>query len=124
MKVKLSKSQWEEAGKKAGWMGKYQDVDKNVDIFEFMQDWGEGGYGIALISADDIILDPYIDPSDYPDMILSKSGNFATVVGGKNKGCKIIFHSGQFEGNVGKDWYDSTMRSEKHLGEDKPTMED
>jgi hypothetical protein len=168
MKIKISKSQWEGIGKKAGWMGaekeesqkwwgslsinemkeltrKYysdphitwsfindspsfiEDIYKkehtnsvnaakkgdlkktaqnNIDIFQFMEDWSEEGYGIALVSPDNIIIDPYIDPSDYPDMILNKSGNGARVIGGKHKGCMMVFHSGQLEGNIGKDWTD------------------
>ena len=102
---------WESANK--------VNVGKSIDIFQLVEDWGDQGYGIALISADGVILDAYIDPSDYPDMILNKSGNGAKVIGGKNTGCMIMFHSGQLEGKVGQDWYDSTLgKNKKHLGED------
>ena len=120
MKITLSKIQWQSIGKKAGWIKTAQNSE-GVDIFQFIEDWGDQGYGIALISADGIILDPYIDPSDYPDMILNKSGNGAKVISGKNMGCMIMFHSGQLEGKVGQDWYDSTLgKNKKHLGLDKP----
>lgn len=99
MKIKLSKSNWEKIGKKAGWI-----KQANVSIFELVEDWDGGGYGIALISPDDKVIDPYIDPSDYPDMILNKSCNGAKVIDGKYKDCRIIFHSGQLENKIGKDY--------------------
>lgn len=79
------------------------DSGTPVDIFTYVDDWGNGGYGLALISPDDIVIDPYIDPSDYPDMVLSHSGNGAKVIKGKNKGFHILFHSGQLEELVGKE---------------------
>ena len=75
-----------------------------VSIWDFLNDWKDEGYGIALISPDDIVLDPYIDGSDYPDMMLDRSCNGASVVSDEHKGCCIIFHSGQLEGKIGKDW--------------------
>ena len=103
VKIILSKSQWEEIGERAGWRKEAQV--KGVDIFQFIKDWENQGYGIALISPDDKIIDPYIDPSDYPDMVLNKSGNGARVISGKYKDYFIMFHSGQFEGNIGKDFF-------------------
>jgi hypothetical protein len=115
MKIKLSKSQWEGIGKKAGWIRVVEGVDgnisnKGVDIFQFVEDWDGAGYGIALVDPDRKIVTPYIDPSDYPDMILNKSGNGARVMGGKYKDYSIIFHSGVFEGNIGRDWTDFVVR--------------
>jgi len=121
MKIKLSKQQWQFIGKKTGWMKKavinddgYADggepytedemdlmeKENGVSIFKLIEDWKDQGYGIALLSPDDIIIEPYIDPSDYPDMVLDKSGNGARIISGKYKGGMIMFHSGQFEDKI------------------------
>ena len=124
MKIKLSKKQWELVGKKAGWIKKAQIIpddgiadggepytdeemdlmekENGVTIFKLIEDWKDQGYGIALISPSDIVIEPYIDPSDYPDMVLDKSGNGARVIDGKYKGYLIMFHSGQFEDKIGQ----------------------
>jgi len=81
----------------------------NVTIWDLLDDWSEEGYGIALISPDDKVIDPYIDGSDYPDMVLDKSGNGAKVISGKHKGCYIMFHSGQLEDKVGQDAFSSNI---------------
>jgi len=110
--LKMSRKEWENIGKKAGWIKKADmelELQKNISIWSFLDDWGNEGYGIALISPDDKIVDPYIDASDYPDIVLNKSGNGAKVIGGKYKGYYIIFHSGQFENNIGKDWRDIVL---------------
>lgn len=87
------------------------EKENGVTIFKLIEDWKDQGYGIALISPDDKIVEPYIDPSDYPDMMLDKSGNGARVVGGKHKGCLIMFHSGQFEGNEGKYFFEAKSKA-------------
>ena len=84
---------------------------EGITIFKLIEDWEDQGYGIALISPDDKIVEAYIDPSDYPDMILNKSGNGARVIGGKYKGYLIMFHSGQFEGNEGKDFFEAKSKA-------------
>ena len=107
MKIKLSKSQWELVGRKTGWMKK---ADIEVTIWEFLDDWGEEGYGIALVNPDDEVVSPYItDGSDYPDMVLNKSGNYAKVISGKYKDYYIVFHSGQLEAKVGKEYFDENI---------------
>jgi len=92
--VKISKKQRENT--------KMAQDSNQVTIFDLVDDWENEGYGIALISPDHIIMDPYVDPSDYPDMFLSKSGNGAVVLDGEHKGCYILFHSGQLEGKTGE----------------------
>jgi hypothetical protein len=86
---------------------KIQKCDKRegipVDVFTYVEHWGNEGYGLALISPDNIVVDPYIDPNDYPDMVLDRSGNGAKVIEGKNKGFYILFHSGILEELVGKE---------------------
>jgi len=104
--VRISKSEWINIGKKQGWMKKAQE---NITIFDLINDWGEEGYGIALISPDNKVVDPYIDPSDYPDIILDRSANGAKVISGKHIGCFIIFHSGQLEDKIGEEYVSSTI---------------
>jgi hypothetical protein len=75
----------------------------NISIFEFVKDWENEGYGIALMedSGDrdipDKVITPYIDPSDYPTMIVSKSGNGAKVMNMGEGHWYIAFHSGALE---------------------------
>ena len=73
-------------------------------IFELVNSWGQEGYGIALINPDDEVVEPYIDPSDYPDIILDSNRTGANVIEGKYKNYYIIFHSGQLEEKIGKEW--------------------
>lgn len=81
----------------------------NVTVWDLLDDWGKEGYGIALISPDDKVVDPYIDASDYPDIILDKSGNGAKVISGDYKGYYIVFHSGQLEDKVGQEWFPESI---------------
>jgi len=81
----------------------------NTTIWDLLDDWEGEGYGIALIGTDDKVIDSYIDASDYPDMILDKSGNGAKVISGKHKGCYIVFHSGQLEDKVGQEWFPESI---------------
>lgn len=111
-KLKISKKEWENLGKKAGWVNNNEENKENVvTIWDFLDDWDRGGYGIALISPDDKVVDPYIvDGSDYPDMILNKSGSGAKVIDGKYKGYYIVFHSGQLEEKVGEEWFPDSIK--------------
>ncbi len=100
-KIKISKGEWYNIGKKAAWIKE----SANVTIWDLLDDWGEEGYGIALISPDNKVVSPYIDASDYPDMILNKSANGAKVISGKYKDYRIIFHSGQLEDRIGEEYF-------------------
>lgn len=98
-----------------------RNADRNISIFDFINDWGAEGYGIALISPDDKVVDPYIDSSDYPDMVLDKSGNGTKVVSKKHKDYYIIFHSGQLENKVGEEWFPEHI--DKHTEHQPPSSE-
>jgi len=87
---------------------KLPDRRKPINIFDFINDWKDEGYGIALISPDDIVVDAYIDPSDYPQMILSYSGSGASAINPEHNGYWIKFHSGSLEHRIGKDWFSKT----------------
>jgi len=84
--------------------GRVQQANEPIDIFKYVSDWEEEGYALALISPNDIVVDAYIDPFDYPDMILSKSGDGAKVIDGTHKDHWIKFHSGSLGERIGKDW--------------------
>jgi hypothetical protein len=75
-----------------------------TSIFDLVSDWNNEGYAIALVDQEGIVIDPFIDPSDYPDMMLHKNGNGAHVLNGQEQGYMILFHSGQLKEN--KDAYD------------------
>lgn len=68
---------------------------KPISIFEFVQYWEQEGYGIALVDKEtDIVLAPYVDPSDYPTLM------FKTYNNGSNSTCGkyyLTFHSGCLE---------------------------
>jgi len=106
-KIKVSKNEWQSIGKKAGWMPTESSNEQDVSIWELLNDWNEEGYGIALISSDNKVIDPYIDASDYPNMTLDESENGATVTSEDHKGCFVIFHSGSLEDLVGQDYLPS-----------------
>ena len=101
-KIKMSKKDWTSIGRKAGW---FKKAAIEITIWDFIDDWGEEGYGIALISPDDKIVDPYIDAADYSDIVLDSSRDGAKVIGGKYKNYYIKFHSGQFEDKIGREWF-------------------
>jgi len=164
LKITISKSQWEEAGRKAGWMKTAQDAQyprvcpeckgkklvteriknlgtseyrdstqlcptcngkgfltkedhdaqrhregigpcpyrndvkdssKSVSIFDLVNDWKDEGYGIALLDYETgKVIQPYVDPSDFPNLIFDRSGNGAKSLDGKYQ---IIFHSSILE---------------------------
>jgi hypothetical protein len=73
-------------------------------IFEFVADWEPEGYGLALIDTDDNVVTAYIDPSDYPEMIVEKGSKI--IYPTEYNGYFIMKHSGQLEENIGKKWYD------------------
>ena len=74
--------------------------DGAVTFRTFRKDWGKEGYGIALMQGDKVI-NPYLgywmDEDEFGNPHLSHSGDKATVLDGKYKGCYIIFHSGMME---------------------------
>jgi hypothetical protein len=109
-KIKISKSEWQSIGTKAK---RIRQANTEVTIWDFLEDWGKEGYGIALISPDDKVVDPYIvDGSDYPDMVLNASRDGAEVISGKYKGYYVKFHSGQFEEKVGKEWFPDNIATQ------------
>jgi len=69
-------------------------------IFELVNDWENEGYGIALMESSgdrdiaDKVITPYIDPSDYPTMLIDKSCNGAKVTNMGQGEWYIMFHSG------------------------------
>lgn len=66
-----------------------------VSIFDFVDHWKDGGYGIALVDANtDVVVSPYVDPSDYPSLALTSMNNGAKSTDGKYY---IMFHSGSLE---------------------------
>lgn len=68
-----------------------------ISIFDLVQDWEGAGYGLALVDAKtDKVLQPYVDPSDYPNVMFTESRDGAKSVDGKYY---IKFHSGVLEEN-------------------------
>lgn len=66
-----------------------------VSIFDLVKDWENEGYGIALVdNATDKVVEPYVDPSDYPNLKFTKSCDGAMSIDGKYY---IRFHSGKLE---------------------------
>jgi hypothetical protein len=91
--VKMSKKEWQSIGKKAGWEKKAQSKSP-VSIFELVEDWKDEGYGIALIdTSTGKVVSPYVDPSDYPDLMFYFSGESKSTDGKY----RIHFHSGSLE---------------------------
>jgi hypothetical protein len=66
-----------------------------VSIFDFVEQWNSEGYGIALVDKEtDVVIEPYVDPSDYPALMFNSMKNGATSTCGKYY---IVFHSGCLE---------------------------
>ena len=66
-----------------------------VSIFEYVEHWKNEGYGIALVDkSNDIVLAPYVDPSDYPTLMFTSLGNGGHSTCGKYY---LTFHSGCLE---------------------------
>lgn len=66
-----------------------------VSIFEFVDQNEGGGYGLALMDAEtDKVIEPYVDPSDYPDLMFTSAKDGARSTCGKYY---IQFHSGCLE---------------------------
>lgn len=69
-----------------------------ISIFDYVDDHNDAGYGLALMNRNGNVKDPYIDPSDYPDMIVEGGKMEPRVLSpGKYKGYYIQLHSGQLE---------------------------
>ncbi len=77
-----------------------QTSKSTQSIFEFVADWEPEGYGLALIDTDDNVVTAYIDPSDYPEMIVEKGSKI--IYPTEYNGYSIMKHSGQLEKNIGK----------------------
>lgn len=110
------------------------EVEKTYDIFEFCKEWEDSGYGVALVCHDeeclerekedpqavcpDKVIDPYVDPSDYPDMILdSLSGNAEVISPEEFKGCELELHGGGLEEKFREQEKGSSKKlAEKELG--------
>jgi hypothetical protein len=109
-KIVISKKSWQKIGRQAGWIRLTMNESKEpVTIWDFLNDWGQQGYGIALIDSDDKVVDPYVDAGDYPDMILDRSANGAIVLNPKWEGYYLIFHSGQLEGKIGEEYFSKNI---------------
>jgi len=66
-----------------------------VSIFEFVECWKDEGYGIALVDKEtDIVIAPYVDPSDYPTLMFTSLNNGSYSTCGKYY---LTFHSGCLE---------------------------
>ena len=66
-----------------------------VSIFDFVEHWKNEGYGIALVEkTTQIVVAPYVDPSDYPDLMFRSLNNGTSSVCGKYT---LVFHSGCLE---------------------------
>lgn len=74
----------------------YESISNTpVSIFDLVDKWKDEGYGIALIDVEtDKVVTPYIDPSDYPELMLTSSNNGAKSTDGRYY---IKFHSGGLE---------------------------
>ena len=69
-----------------------------VNIFDYVEQKQEDGYGVALIDNNDQIITPYVDPSDYPDIELSGNGSAPRVINDPSKdGWFVMIHSGILE---------------------------
>ncbi len=91
--IKMSKKEWQSIGEKAGWTKKAKG-DNPVSIFELVEDWKNEGYGIALVDrSTNKVVSPYVDPSDYPDLMFNFSGESESTDGKY----RIHFHSGVLE---------------------------
>ncbi len=79
-----------------------------ISIFDFVDEWADEGYGIALVR-DGNVITPYIEPSDYPDMTLDSLNDGAVVLTGAYAGAHLEFHSGQLEKSASlPDWVDES----------------
>jgi len=68
---------------------------KPISIFDLIADWEGQGYGLALVDAKtDKVIEPYVDGSDYPDVMFKDSRDGAKSTDGKYY---IKFHSGILE---------------------------
>lgn len=69
--------------------------NKILHIEEFLNNNKGDGYGYALINPEGIVVTPYIDSSDYPDLFLNENGQGI----GLYEGWRVYAHSGILEQN-------------------------
>ena len=70
--------------------------NKEPSLEEYVEEKTRDGYGVALIGKDSIVVTPYIDPSDYPEMRITNKG---FCIDEKHKGEWLCIHSGCLEEN-------------------------
>lgn len=75
---------------------------KLYTIDEFVKTWENEGYGIAIVKTGYMgniltIADSYVDPTDYPDMMVDSLNDGAEIMGGEYKGCILRLHHGDIE---------------------------
>ena len=68
---------------------------------EYEQEWTESGYGVALVGPDHVVIDPYIDPSDYSFGIVRIGDNGRAYLWSSEapEGSYLTLHSGVLEEN-------------------------
>ena len=80
------------------------DIEKEAEpcsLHDLVEAWQDEGYSIALVDiASNKVIDPYVDPSDYPGLMFKGCRNGSASTDGKYR---IVFHSGQLK--AGKDWF-------------------
>jgi hypothetical protein len=55
-----------------------------ISIFDLAKTWEDEGYGIALIDAqNNVAVDPYVDPNDYPTLMFTSAKDGAKSTDGK-----------------------------------------
>jgi hypothetical protein len=91
--MKIIEIDWNQ---RAGRRGKTAlGAETPVSIFDFVERWKDEGYGIALMDAEtDKVVQPYVDPSDFPDLQFVGARDGARSTDGKYY---IRFHSGVLE---------------------------
>jgi hypothetical protein len=98
----------------------FNEYEEPVRISDYVQqkELDLGGYGVALIDDGETVITPYIDPSDYPDMMVSGYGKQAWVVNDPSKkGWYVRIHTGGLETNPEQAGY-----KRKPKMQDKPNI--
>lgn len=73
---------------------------KLISIFEFCETANNNGYGVALLDENGKCITPYVDPSDYPDvMLLDKSSSHPQNETSIPVTYSFCSHAGIFETN-------------------------
>jgi hypothetical protein len=110
----------EEAYKQVNEFKQFNEYEEPVRISDYVQqkEIDLGGYGVALIDDDETVITPYIDPSDFPDMMVSGYGRQAWVVNDPSKkGWYVRIHTGLLETNPEQAGY-----KRKPKMQDKPNI--